>query len=177
MPRWYCGMRTTAKIQLASVRPWTIASRPFLQLTPMIPILIPPVIPTQLLDLIVLAKVAIVAIFPDVTTARIEERVVPPTVRELEMVEDSSSHDGLGWKDGLQCDHRKKQRDEREDRLRVKVRAHVIRLQFRELFIRLQICDPSYTQLPQIDPFLSPHASQMVADVQALPPVVAIAVA
>jgi hypothetical protein len=32
---------------------------------------------------------------------------------------------GLGLKDWFQCEHRKKQSDEREDRLRVKVNAHV----------------------------------------------------
>jgi hypothetical protein len=71
-----------------------------------------------------LAKVAIVAIFPNVAATGIEERVVPPAIRELDMVEDSLRHDSLGLKDWFQCDHRKKQSDEREDRLRVKVNAH-----------------------------------------------------
>jgi hypothetical protein len=72
----------------------------------------------------VLAKVSIVAIFPHVAATGIEERVVTPAIRELDMVEDSVRHDGLGLKDWSQSDHRKKQSDEREDRLRVKVSAH-----------------------------------------------------
>jgi hypothetical protein len=83
------------------------------------------VILTKFTDFVVLAKMAIVAIFPNVATAGIEERVVTAAIRELDMAEVSIRHDGLGLKDWFQCEHRKKQRDEREDRLCVKVNAHV----------------------------------------------------
>jgi hypothetical protein len=129
-----------------------------------------------LLDFIVLAKVAIVAIFPNVATARIEERVVTPAIRELEMVEDSRSHDGLGLKDWLQCNHGKKHRDEREDRLRVKVRAHVI-VSNSESFH--SAADPRSVlhSMASGRSFPFPHPLQMVAVVQSLPPLVAVAVA
>jgi len=77
------------------------------------------------MDSVVLFKVAIVAIFPNIATAGIEERVVPPAVRELDTAVGPVRHGGLGLKDWFQYDHRKKQSDEREDHLRVKVNAHV----------------------------------------------------
>src|ERR1019366_2946655 len=77
------------------------------------------------MDFVVLAKVAIVAIFPNVATAAIEERVVTRAIRELDTGEVSLRHGGLGLKDWFQCEHQKKQSDEREDRLCVKVNAHV----------------------------------------------------
>jgi hypothetical protein len=83
------------------------------------------VIFTKLVDFVVLAKVAIVAILPNVATAGIEEGVVTPAIRELDTAVVSLRHGALGLKDWVQCDHRKKQSDEREDHLRVKVNAHV----------------------------------------------------
>src|ERR1035437_836415 len=77
------------------------------------------------MDFVVLAKVAIVAIFPNVAAAAIEERVVTRAIRELDTGEVSLRHGGLGLKDWFQCEHQKKQSDEREDRLCVKVNAHV----------------------------------------------------
>jgi hypothetical protein len=82
------------------------------------------VILTKLMDFVVLAKLAIVAIFPNVATAGIEERVVTPAIRELDSDVLSVGHRGLGLKEWFQCDHREKQSDDREDRLRVKVNAH-----------------------------------------------------
>jgi hypothetical protein len=83
------------------------------------------VILTEFVDFVVLFKVAIVAIFPNVATAGIVERVAPPAIRELETAEGSVRHGGLGLKDWFQYDHRKKQSDEGEDRLCVKVNTHV----------------------------------------------------
>jgi hypothetical protein len=94
---------------------------PFL-LTPVIAI----VILAKLMDFVVLAKFAISAIFPNVATAAIEERVVAPAIRELDTSEVSIiRHSGLGLKDWFQYDYRKKQSDDCEDGLRVKVNAHV----------------------------------------------------
>jgi hypothetical protein len=82
------------------------------------------VILTKLMNFVVLAKLAIVAIFPNVATAAIEEGVVTPAIRELDTDVLSLRHGRLGLKDWFQYDHRKKQSDECEDRLRVKVNAH-----------------------------------------------------
>jgi hypothetical protein len=83
------------------------------------------VVPTEFTDFVVLFKVAIVAIFPNIATAGIEERVVAPAVRELDASVRSIRQGGLRLKDWFQYAHRKKQSDESEDRLRVKVNAHV----------------------------------------------------
>src|ERR1035438_794299 len=93
---------------------------PFL-LTPVIAI----VILTEFMDFVVLFKLAIVAIFPNVATAGIEERVVPSAIRELDAAVASIRHGGLGLNDWFQYAHRKKQSDECEDHLRIKVNAHV----------------------------------------------------
>jgi hypothetical protein len=76
------------------------------------------------MDFVVLFKVAIFAIFPNVATAGIEERVVTPAIRELDTAVGSVRHGGLGLKDWFQYAHRKKQSDECEDSL-LKVSAHV----------------------------------------------------
>jgi hypothetical protein len=89
------------------------------------PFLLTPVILTEFTDLIVVAKVAMVAIFPNVASVAIEERVVTPAVRELDTGVASLRHCGLGLKNWFQCEHRKKQSDDRKDRLCVKVNAHV----------------------------------------------------
>ena len=60
---------------------------------------------TEFTDFVVVAKVAIVAIFPNVATAGIEERVVTPAIRELDTAE-SLRNGGLGLKDWFQYDHR-----------------------------------------------------------------------
>jgi hypothetical protein len=83
------------------------------------------VILAKLMDFVVLAKLAIIAIFPDVPTAGIEERVVAPAIRELDPGVLPIRHGGLGLKEWLQYDHRKKQGDDCEDGLRVTVDAHV----------------------------------------------------
>jgi uncharacterized protein (DUF1810 family) len=77
------------------------------------------------MDSVVVAEVAMVAIFPNVASVGVEERVVTAAIRELDTGEVSLRHYGLGMKNWLQCEHRKKQNDEREDRLCVKVNAHV----------------------------------------------------
>jgi len=114
------------------------------------PILLTIVILTELVDFVVLFEVAIFAIFPNVATAGIEERVVTSAIRELDMAVVSISHDGLGLKDWFQCEHRKKQCDDREDRLCVKVNAHVTRLQFRDFhFAPSAIVSSLYRQFRQ----------------------------
>ena len=50
------------------------------------------------MDFVVLAKFAIVAIFPNVATAAIEERVVTTAIRELETDVLSLRQGGLGLK-------------------------------------------------------------------------------
>jgi uncharacterized protein (DUF1810 family) len=77
------------------------------------------------MDSVVVAKVAMVAIFPNVASVGVEERVVTAAIRELDTGEASLRHYGLGLKNWFQYEHRKKQNDEREDRLCVKVNAHV----------------------------------------------------
>jgi hypothetical protein len=77
------------------------------------------------MDFVVLAKLAIVAIFPNVAAAGIKERVVTTAIRELDTDVLSDRHGGLGLKDWFQYDYRKKQSDDCEDRLRVKINAHV----------------------------------------------------
>jgi hypothetical protein len=83
------------------------------------------VILAKLMDFVVLAKLAIVAIFPNIAAAAIEERVVTPAIRKLDTDVLSVCQGGLGLKDGFKYDYRQKQSDECEDRLRVKVNAHV----------------------------------------------------
>ncbi|MGO9263230.1 MAG: hypothetical protein ACLQU1_44165 [Bryobacteraceae bacterium] len=85
------------------------------------------------MDFVVVAKVAVVAILPNVASVGIEERVVTPAIRELDSGEVSLRHGGLGLSDWLQYDHRKKQSDEREDRLSVKVNVHVSTFKFPQI--------------------------------------------
>jgi hypothetical protein len=73
----------------------------------------------------VVAEVAVIAIFPNVASVGIEERVIAPAIRELDTNVASLRHGGLGLKNWFQREHRKKQSDEREDRLGVKVNAHM----------------------------------------------------
>jgi hypothetical protein len=77
------------------------------------------------MDSVVIAKVAMVAIFPNVASVGIEERVVAAAIRELDTGEVSLRHYGLGMKNWLEYEHRKEQSDERENRLCVKINAHV----------------------------------------------------
>jgi hypothetical protein len=83
------------------------------------------VILTKLMDFVVLAKLAIVAIFPNVAAAGIKERVITTAIRELDTDVLSLGHGGLRLKELFQYDYRKKQSDDGEDGLRVKVDAHV----------------------------------------------------
>jgi hypothetical protein len=83
------------------------------------------VILTKLMDFVVLPKLAIVAIFPNVAAAAIKERVVTTAIRELDTDVLSLRHGRLGLKDWFQYDYGKKQSDDCEDRLRVKINAHV----------------------------------------------------
>jgi hypothetical protein len=82
------------------------------------------VVLAKLMDFVVLVKLAIVAIFPYVPAAGIEERVVTAAVRELDTYVPSLGQGGLGLEDRLQYDYRKKQSDECEDRLCVEINAH-----------------------------------------------------
>ena len=72
------------------------------------------------MDFVVVAKVAMIAIFPNVARVGVEERMVPPAIRELDTSEASLRHGGLGLKDWFHYDHRKKQSYKRENRLCVK---------------------------------------------------------
>jgi hypothetical protein len=84
------------------------------------------VILTKLMDFVVLAKLALVAIFPNVTTAGIKERAVAPAIGKLNPSEVSIiRHGGLRLKDWFQYDYQKKQGDDCENSLRVKINAHV----------------------------------------------------
>ena len=65
------------------------------------PIPLAVVILTEFMDFVVVAKVAIVAIFPNVATSGIEERVVTPAIRELDTGEVSLRQGGLGLKIGF----------------------------------------------------------------------------
>jgi hypothetical protein len=83
------------------------------------------VILTKFMDFVMVAEVAMIAILPNVASVRIEERVIAPAVRELDTGVASLRHGGLGLKEWFQGEHRQKQSDDREDRLCVKVNAHV----------------------------------------------------
>jgi hypothetical protein len=89
------------------------------------PFFLAPVIFTEFMDFVVVAKVAMVAVLPNVASVAVEERVVPSAIRELDTGVASVCHGRLGLKKWLQCEHRQKQGDDREDRLGVKVNAHV----------------------------------------------------
>src|ERR1019366_2072991 len=86
------------------------------------------------MDFVVVAKFAIVAIFPNVATAGIEERVVTTAIRELETDVLSLRQGGLGLKQWCQCNNRKKQNHYRENYLCVKVNAHVSASKFPQIF-------------------------------------------
>jgi hypothetical protein len=77
------------------------------------------------MDFVMVAKIAVVAIFPNVAGVGIEERVVASAVRELDTGVASLCQGGLGLKEWFQGEHREKQSDDRENRLCVKVNAHV----------------------------------------------------
>jgi hypothetical protein len=71
------------------------------------PIPLTPVIVTEVTDFVVIAKIAMVAILPNVASVGIEESVVTPAVRELDTGVGSLRHNGLGLKEWFQCEHRK----------------------------------------------------------------------
>jgi hypothetical protein len=90
------------------------------------------------MDFVVVAKFATVAIFPNVATAGIEERVVTAAIRELETDILSLGQGGLGLKQWCQCNNRKKQNQHRENYLCVKVNAHVSASSFPQIAGRLK---------------------------------------
>jgi len=65
------------------------------------PLLLTPVILTEFIDSVVVAEVAVVAIFPNVAALRVEERVVAAAVRELDVPEVAVRPDGVGLKHRL----------------------------------------------------------------------------
>jgi uncharacterized protein (DUF1810 family) len=77
------------------------------------------------MNFVVITEVAMVAIFPNVAGVAIEKRVVTAAIRELDTSVASLRHCGLGLKNWSQCEHCKKQSDERKNRLCVKVNAHI----------------------------------------------------
>jgi hypothetical protein len=82
------------------------------------------------MDLVVLAKVTILVMDPNVARVAVEERGFTAAIGELHMAVVSLRHaflrhSDLGLKDWFECDDPKQQSDEREDRLRVNVNAHV----------------------------------------------------
>jgi hypothetical protein len=84
------------------------------------------VILAEFMDFVMVAKVSMVAIFPNVASVDIKKRVVTPAIRELDTGEASGRQSGLGLKDWFHRDHRKKHSDDCEDSLRIKVNAHVM---------------------------------------------------
>ena len=68
-----------------------------------------------------LFEVANIPIFPNVATAGIDEGVVPPAIRELNIAVRSVGHGGLGLKDGFHYVHREQQSDDCKDRFRIKI--------------------------------------------------------
>jgi hypothetical protein len=74
---------------------------------------------------VVLAIVAIVVMYPNIASLGIEERGFTVAIRELDAAPVSCRLGSRGLKVWFQRDHRKKQKDEREDGLRVKVNTHV----------------------------------------------------
>jgi hypothetical protein len=77
------------------------------------------------MDFVVVAKVAMVAVFPKVASVGIEERVVTRAIGKLDTGEATIRHGSLWLKDRSQQDQRKKYSDDCEDRLRINVNAHV----------------------------------------------------
>jgi hypothetical protein len=77
------------------------------------------------MDFVMIAKVAMVAIFPNVASIDIEKRMVTAAIRELDTGKGARCLGGLRLENRLQDDHRKKQGDQRKDRFCVKVNAHV----------------------------------------------------
>jgi hypothetical protein len=113
--------RRVSGIFCGSEGPEAAARRPIFPLVVVIAI----VVFTKLVDLVVLTELSIVAVFPNIAAAGIEERVVTAAIRELDAYVLSLGHGGLRLKDWFQYNDRKKQSDECEDRLRVKINAHV----------------------------------------------------
>jgi hypothetical protein len=83
------------------------------------------VVLAKFVDFVVIAKVAVIAIFPNVAGVGVEKRVITSAVRELDASVASLRHDGLGLNEWFQGEHREKQSDDRKDRLCIKVNAHV----------------------------------------------------
>jgi hypothetical protein len=83
------------------------------------------VILTEFMDFVMVAKVAMVAIFPNIASVDVEKRMVTAAIRELDTGKGAGCPGGLRLENWLQDEHRKKQGDQREDRFCVKVNAHV----------------------------------------------------
>jgi hypothetical protein len=66
------------------------------------PIRLTAVIVTEFIHSVVVAEVAVVAIFPNVARVGVEERVVTAAIRELDSAEASFGLDALGLKDWFQ---------------------------------------------------------------------------
>jgi hypothetical protein len=77
------------------------------------------------MDFVMVAKVAMVTIFPNVASVGIEKRMVTAAIRELDTGKGARCLGALRLENWLQGEHRKKQGDQREDRFCVKVNAHV----------------------------------------------------
>src|ERR1017187_6410734 len=80
---------------------------------------------TEFMDFVMVAKVAMVPIFPNVASAGIEKRMVTAAIRELDTGKSARCVGGLRLENWLEGDHRKKQGDQREDRFCEKVNAHL----------------------------------------------------
>jgi hypothetical protein len=77
------------------------------------------------MDFVMVAKVAMVAIFPNVASVGIEKRMVTGAIRELDTGKSARCLGGLRLENRLQGERGKKQGDQREDRFCVKVNSHV----------------------------------------------------
>src|ERR1700693_3302746 len=77
------------------------------------------------MDFVMVTKVSMVAVFPNVASVDIEKRVVTAAIRELDTGKGTGCPGGLRLEKWLQGEHRKKQGDQREDRFCVEVNAHV----------------------------------------------------
>jgi hypothetical protein len=77
------------------------------------------------MDFVMVPKVAMVAIFPNVASVGIEKRMVTAAIRELDTGKSARCVGWLRLENWPEGEHRKKQDDQREDRFCVKVTAHL----------------------------------------------------
>jgi hypothetical protein len=71
------------------------------------------------------AKIAMVAIFPNVASVGIEKRMITAAIRELDTSKSARCVGRLRLENWGEDEHQKKQGDQREDRFCVKVNAHL----------------------------------------------------